>query len=79
MFPASDTAAKLMQLSKSETVCVINNHDCRIGNVDPHFNDSGRNEHLYLIGLEPLHNVVFFTRAQLSVHQTRLETGQTIQ
>ncbi len=35
----TDASPKLVQLGQAETFCILDNHDGRPGNVDPHFND----------------------------------------
>ena len=58
--PASD----LMQLSKTQTVCILNDQRIDIGNVDTGFNDGGAHQNLRF----PTHNTIHHVREHLLIH-----------
>ena len=45
---ASDATAQLMELGKPETVRAFNEHHGCVGNVDAHFDNGCRNQHVDL-------------------------------
>lgn len=56
LFAASYTTAQLMKLRKTEAVGIFDDHDRSIGNIDAHFDDRGRNEHIDLSCAERFHD-----------------------
>ena len=56
LFATSYTATQLMKLRKTETVGIFDDHDRGIGNIDAHFDDRGRNEHIDLSCAERFHD-----------------------
>ena len=46
MMRASNTATKLVQLSKAELVGSVDNDGVGVGDVDPSLDDGGTNEHV---------------------------------
>ncbi|CGF49028.1 Uncharacterised protein [Streptococcus pneumoniae] len=49
-----------MKLTETEAIGIHDNHDSRIGNVDPNLNNRRRNQNIRLSLLEILHDLVFF-------------------
>ena len=54
--------AKLMKLRKAESVCILYQHNSRIGNTDPHLDNSCGNKHIDLTcGKIGKNTILFFT------------------
>ena len=65
--PLEVTATQLVQLRETETFGMLDDHDRRVGNINPHFDHSGRNQDLYLVGLKLSHDSSFFVWSHLAV------------
>ena len=63
----TDTTSKLMELTKPETISIHDNHNRRIGNIDPNFYNRCRNQNVSFSLFELLHNLVFFITLHLTV------------
>lgn len=55
-FAPSDTAAKLVELSKAEAVGLFDDHDGGVWNIDANFDDGGGNEAVYMSGSKAFHD-----------------------
>ena len=53
-----DAAPQLMELGKAETLGVFDDHHGRVGDVDPHLDDGGRDEEARVPGEEAPHRLV---------------------
>lgn len=77
--PASpDPAAELVELREAKPFGVFYDHDRSIGNVNPHFDDDGRNENMDAPGLEIGHDRFFLLALHPAVNQTYFEFRENI-
>ena len=58
--PPAYTASQLMQLSKTETFCILNHHDRSIWHIHPNFYHRSGNQNLNTIFCKGFHNPILF-------------------
>lgn len=73
---AADAAAKLVELGEAETMAAFDGHERGVGDVDAHFDDRGRDEHLDVTGTETVHHGVFFGGRHAAVNEAEPERFQ---
>ena len=56
--PRPTPAPQLVQRRKAEPLGILDDHGCGVGNVHPHLDDGGGDQHIQLPGLELLHDLV---------------------
>ncbi len=66
---AADTSAQLVKLGKAEPFGMLDNHDGRVGNIDPDLDHRGRHQNTGFAPLERAHGRVFFIRAHAPVYK----------
>src|SRR5204863_6145953 len=76
MFAPANSAPELMQLGQSETLCVLNQHDTGIGNVDPDFDDRRTDEGTGLSSPEPVHDRLLFWGGDAAMQQLTTKRPQ---
>lgn len=73
---ATDTPPELMQLGKSESVGVLDNHHSCIGDVDTDFDDGCGDEYMDISVLKLSHYVFFFSRFHFSIEESHGKFGK---
>ena len=71
MAAPSHPAAELMELCEAEPLGVFNDHDHRIGDIHPHLDDGGGNEHLDPARRKIPHHGVLLSCFQPAVEQAK--------
>ena len=66
MAAATDSTAKLMQLSQPEAIGFLNNHDRSIRNIDTHFNHRRGNQYVRFMISKTIHHRM----SLLAIHST---------
>ena len=59
-----------MKLRKTKTLCMFNQHDSCVGNINANLYDRGRHQDVYFMSLEASHNVFFFCWLHPAVQQS---------
>ena len=75
-FCAAAAPAQLVQLSESEAVGVLDDHDRGVGNIDAHLDDRCGHEHLDLAFAELLHDLALGLSAHAAVKQPHRPVGE---
>src|SRR5438132_9712615 len=65
-----------MELSQSETLCVLHQHDSGIGNVDPDFDDRRTDERIGFPSPEAIHDRLFFRCGDAAMQQLTTKRPQ---
>ena len=73
MGAASDPSSQLMELGESKAFGILNEHDRRVGHIDPDFDDGGGNEDLDLLLAECLHFLSAAVSVDLAVEVINLQ------
>ena len=71
-FSSPNTSSKLMKLCQSEPFSIFNHHDGCIGNIDPHFYYSSRNQDINFPGSKGIHDPLFFRSFHFAMQGTDL-------
>ena len=64
---AADAAADLVKLRQPEMVGVMHDQRVGVGDIEPGFDDGGRQQHVELAVVEIVHDVVEFARRHLAI------------
>ena len=71
--PPADPAPQLVELGQPEPLGMLDHHDARVGDVDPHLDDGRRDQDLDLSLPEPPHDAVPLVALEPPVHQADLQ------
>src|ERR1700676_611900 len=75
---AADASTELVQLREAETLGVLDDHYCGVGNVDAYFYYRSGDEDLHFVFSEALHDVFFFFAGKPAVKKAELEIGENL-
>src|SRR5262249_43342028 len=76
IFSTSNATTKLMELRKTKTVGIFNDHNCRIGDVDAHFDNRGCHQDVQLLVAEIAHDLVFIGWLHSDVQEPQAQAGE---
>ena len=69
------TATELMQLGKTETICVLNDQSVCVGNIQTGFDDGGADQHLDFSLRHGLHHIAKSVFSHLPMGYTNTQSG----
>ena len=69
MATASDASAELVKLGEAKAFGVVEDHQVRVRDIDPDFDDGGGNEGLSFSAAKIFHHRVFFFGAEFAVDE----------
>src|SRR5512147_40821 len=72
----ADAAPQLMELCEAEALGVLDDHQGRVGNVDPDLDHRRGHQHVDLPGNKILHHAGFLRSCELAVQQPDTQPGQ---
>ncbi len=72
----SHPPAKLVQLREPESLGALDDHDGRVGDVDPDLDDAGRHEHVGVTADEPFHPLGLLACRHAPVQQLDAQIGE---
>ena len=78
MFAPADAATKLVELGQSESLRVLHEHDRRVGDVDPHLDHRGGDQHFGNSRPEPVHDRLLLPRPHPAVQELEAEVGEDL-
>ena len=67
--PPANPAPQLVQLRQAELLCVLDQHQGRVGNIHPHLDDGRRQKQLRFIGAKGRHDLVFLSVFEAAVQK----------
>jgi len=73
---AAYAAAELVHLREAEALCVVDDHDGGVGDIDADLDDGGGDQDIDLSAMEAGHGYFLFVGAEAAVEKTEAETGE---
>lgn len=74
--PAPYPTAQLVQLSQTETLGMLNNHQRSVRDIHPHFDDGRGDQHVQISAAKGFHDLRFFCRGQTAMNQADPQRSQ---